>query len=70
MAKNLKIGRNARTGQFVPGSLGRSKASKFLLVEGMVLTEDSARIIRQHESAGKTGAALRTAITRSIRQKS
>lgn len=69
MANNLKIGRNSQTGQVLARTLGRSKATKFSLVEGVAMTEDSARLIRQHEASGKTGAALRSAITGSFRLK-
>lgn len=69
MAKTVKIKRDSRTGKFLAGPLGRSKASKFSQVEGTVLSEDSARIIRQHESLGKNGSALRSAITGFFRQK-
>ena len=68
MAKTL-IKRDSRSGKFVAGPLGRSKAVKFSLVEGVVLSEESSLIIQQHEAAGKNGAALRSAIVRSLRKK-
>jgi hypothetical protein len=69
MANNGKIGRDTRTGQFLTKPLGRAKATKFSLVEGVSLTEESARIIHQHQSSGKNGTALRSAIAGSFRQK-
>jgi hypothetical protein len=70
MAKPVKIRRDAATGKFLAGPLGRSKASKFSLVEGVTLSDDAARIMRQHQASGKNGSALRSAITGSFRNKS
>lgn len=69
MAKNTLIGRDSRSGQFVSKALGKSKASKFALVEGMTLNEGSKRALEKFESSGRKGASLREAISGSFSQK-
>jgi hypothetical protein len=63
MAKNTLIGRDSRSGQFVSKPLGKSKASRFSLVEGMSLNDDSKRMLETFESSGRKGAVLRLAIS-------
>jgi hypothetical protein len=63
MAKNTLIGRDSRSGQFVSKPLGKSKASRFSLVEGISLNDDSKRLLAEFESTGRTGASLRKAIS-------
>lgn len=63
------IKRSASTGRFVTKPLGKGKATKFSNVEGMVLTQRSAKMISRLEGSGLKGDALRSAITGSFDKK-
>jgi hypothetical protein len=69
MAKSTLIGRNATSGKFVSKPLGKEKASKFALVEGMTLSNESKRLLHEAESSGRKGTSLRRAISGSFSTK-
>lgn len=69
MKKNQIIKRSAATGRFVSKSIGKGKASKFALVEGMALSRSSAKTISHFENNGLSGEELRSAIIGSFGKK-
>lgn len=69
MKKNQALKRSVTTGRFVTKPLGKGKATKFSMVEGMSLTGKSARTISRFEGNGLKGDALRSAITGSFAKK-
>ena len=69
MKKRNAIAGTTPTGQFVAKRLGRGKAKKFALVEGMSLNQRSAGTISRLEQRGLKGDALRSAITGSFATK-
>lgn len=66
MSRSHKISRSTESGKFVTGPLGKSKATKFSLVEGITLNQRSAKVLKSHKSKGLSGHALRTAISKSF----
>jgi len=69
MKKNQATIRSTAAGRFASKPLGKSKATKFAKVEGMVLTQRSAKTISRFEGNGLKGDALRSAITGSFVKK-
>jgi hypothetical protein len=69
MRKIEKTRREASTGRFVQTNLGKAKASKFALVEGMSLNSDSRDLISRLERRGLKGDALRKEIISSFATK-
>ncbi len=69
MSKNAAIQSNASTGRFMPKALGKGKATKFALVEGMALSQRSITLITHMEQRGLKGDALRSAIAGSFATK-
>jgi hypothetical protein len=65
----IRTSRDAKTGKFLVGPLGKPKATKFALVEGVTLSDEAARIMRQHETSGKSGSAFRAALAGSYTKK-
>ncbi|WP_152986836.1 MULTISPECIES: hypothetical protein [unclassified Pseudovibrio] len=70
MTKSNIIKRSTVSGRISVSPLGKKKASRFALVEGMTLTKKWERTIALHESEGLKGDALRSAISRSFSKKS
>lgn len=69
MKKNQAIKRSTVSGRFASKPLGKGKATKFAKVEGMVLTQRSAKTISRFEGSGLKGDALRSAIAGSFVKK-
>lgn len=69
MKKQPAIKRYAATGRFVSKPLGKSKASKFSLVEGISLSKSSEMAIMKFEARGLKGDVLRSAISGSFQKK-
>ena len=69
MKKSQTIKRSAATGRFVTKSIGKGKASKFALVEGIALSRSSAKTISNFENNGLRGDELRSAIIGSFGNK-
>lgn len=53
---------SSASGRLCPKALGKSKASKFALVEGLSLNQRSATFAARMERRGLKGDALRAAI--------
>jgi len=68
MSKSQKIRRSAATGRITTAPIGKSKATKFLLVEGMTLSRKSSDTLSDLKSKGLKGDALRTAISGSLKK--
>lgn len=66
MKKGHIIKRSVATGRFATKSLGKSKASKFALVEGVKLSGRSTKTMSRFESTGLRGDELRSAIVGSF----
>lgn len=66
MGKRNTISRSATSGKFITGALGKSKATKFSLVEGISLNQRSNKVLKSHTSKGLKGNALRQAINKSF----
>jgi hypothetical protein len=69
MDNNVTKQRRSSTGQLVAKPLGKGKATKFALVEGISLNQRSASLITRLEQRGLKGDALRSAITRDFASK-
>ena len=69
MTKSQATDRMAANGRFSSKPLGKGKAMRFALVEGLVLSSGSAKTISQFEDSGLKGDALRSAIAGSFMQK-
>lgn len=69
MSKKNAVKRSAASGRNVTRPIGASKAAKFSKVEGMVLTQKSAKTLTRHKSSGLKGDKLRSAITGSFKPK-
>lgn len=69
MSKSAAIQYQAYTGRIVSKTLGKGKASKFALVEGMTLNQQSTSLISRMERRGLKGDALRNAVTVSFATK-
>ncbi len=68
MSNSQKIRRSAATGRVKTAPIGRSKATKFLLVEGMKLSTKSSNTLNGLKARGLKGDALRTAISGSLKK--
>lgn len=66
---SVKIARSATTGRISSKPLGRSKASKFSEVEGIMLSFGSRKVMVDLEIRGLKGDALRSAISGSFQKK-
>lgn len=69
MSKIINAQNKATTSQFVQTCLGKAKASKFALVEGMSLNSKSRKLINKLERRGLHGDALRKEIISSFATK-
>ncbi|CUH52695.1 hypothetical protein SAMN04488037_11927 [Shimia marina] len=69
MRKSATITRSSSTGRFVSKTVGKGKAAKFALVEGMSLNERSATLMARMERRGLKGDAMRSAIAGSFTAK-
>lgn len=68
MDKRQPAKRSTKSARFVMKSLGKAKASKFALVEGMTLNRQSMDTIRKLEVTGLKGDVLRSAINSSFKK--
>ena len=66
MNKGQSIKRSTKTGRYVTKPLGRAKATRFALVEGVSVHKRSAVALREFEERGLKGDALRTEIAGSF----
>ena len=66
MTKSDAIKRSSLTGRGVSKTIGKGKAEKFALIEGMSLNEQSATLLARMEQRGLKGDAMRSAIVRSF----
>ncbi len=57
--KNIRVGRNAKTGQFIVGAKASASISK---VEGLKLNRDMRAAFSDFEKKGMSAAARRTAL--------
>jgi hypothetical protein len=69
MSKNVTMQSSVSTGRFASKALGKGKATKFALVEGISLSQRSATLISRMEQRGLKGDALRSAIAGSFATK-
>lgn len=69
MKSDRNIARPTVSERRVTQAIGRSKATKFAAVEGLVLSQKSSRQLAKLKSGGLKGDALRSAIRKSFKKK-
>lgn len=70
MKKKQTIKHSATTGRYAPKPLGKAKAEKLSMVDGMMISRESAKTLSDLEGRGLKGDALRSAIRESFIKKS
>lgn len=68
MAKEIKIGRSAKSGKFVTRPIGKGKSERFTAVEGMSKSVAASALSQKITSQGHKGDAYRTEVTKTFKK--